>query len=72
MCVCVTPQNAVDNVRIVLVGNKIDLENQREVSEKRGKKVNYIAHVDACIESWVRILPREALFPLKKGGSGCY
>lgn len=42
MCVCVTPQNAVDNVRIVLVGNKIDLENQREVSEKRGKKVSYI------------------------------
>ncbi|CAI8044689.1 Ras-related protein RABE1c, partial [Geodia barretti] len=32
-------ENAVDNVRIVLVGNKIDLENQREVSEKRGKKV---------------------------------
>ncbi|CAI7998027.1 GTP-binding protein yptV2, partial [Geodia barretti] len=32
-------ENAVDNVRIVLVGNKIDLENQREVSEKRGKKL---------------------------------
>ena len=38
---CLTLQNAVDNVRIVLVGNKIDLENQREVSEKRGKKVDY-------------------------------
>ena len=35
-----SPQNAVDNVRIVLVGNKIDLENQREVSEKRGRKVS--------------------------------
>ena len=38
------PQNAVDNVRIVLVGNKIDLENQREVSEKRGRKVCYTQH----------------------------
>ena len=40
-----TVQNAVDNVRIVLVGNKIDLENQREVSEKRGKKVNYVYYI---------------------------
>ena len=42
---CLTLQNAVDNVRIVLVGNKIDLENQREVSEKRGKKVQYSSAV---------------------------
>ena len=32
-------QNAVDDVRMVLVGNKIDLENQRVISAKRGKKV---------------------------------
>ena len=41
----VTIQNAVDDVRMVLVGNKIDLENQRAVSERRGRKVNNCTYI---------------------------
>ena len=41
-------QNAVDDVRMVLVGNKIDLENQRVVTEKRGRKVNNYVYACHC------------------------
>lgn len=32
-------QNAVEDVKLVLVGNKVDLEDQRQVTLRRGEKV---------------------------------
>lgn len=35
-------ENAVDDVKIVLIGNKLDLENDRQVAPNRGEKVSHL------------------------------
>ena len=39
-------QNAVEDVKLILVGNKVDLEDQRQVSLKRGEKVGFVLKID--------------------------
>ena len=33
-------QNAVDDVKLILVGNKLDLEQHRQVTTHKGEKVS--------------------------------
>ena len=39
--VSLLPQNAVDDVKLVLVGNKLDLEQHRQVTIHKGEKVRH-------------------------------
>ncbi len=34
-------ENSVDDIKIVLIGNKLDLENDRKVAPSRGEKVSH-------------------------------
>ena len=45
-----SPQHGIQGVKVILVGNKVDLEDQRKVSTRRGQKVGYIGGGTARVE----------------------
>lgn len=42
-------QNAVEGVKLLLVGNKVDIEDMRQVEKRRGEKVLYTSIHLSCV-----------------------